>query len=66
MTPPGFAWAFFNANKLRKYRIKPEFLSEWGEDATEETVITDDDLEMIARGWETTKEELTDQLIEEE
>ena len=45
------------------YKIKPEYLDLWGEDATEETIITDEDLEMIARGWEKTPDELMDQLI---
>ena len=45
------------------YKIKPEFLPLWGSDATEETIITDDDLEMIARGWEKDPEQLKDQLI---
>lgn len=49
-----------------KYRIKSEYLDLWGEDATERTVITDDDLEMIARGWDTNPEDLKSQLIKEE
>lgn len=48
------------------YKIKPEFLDLWGEDATEDTVITESDLEMIARGWEKTPEELLEQLIPQE
>lgn len=48
------------------YKIKPEFLELWGEDATEDTVITENDLEMIARGWEKAPEELLDQLIPQE
>ena len=34
-----------------EYKIKKEYLNLWGEEATEDTVITSDDLEMIARGW---------------
>lgn len=49
-----------------KYRIKPEYADLWGEDVTEDTVITEADLEMIARGWEKDPEELKAQLIEEE
>lgn len=48
------------------YKIKPEFLDLWGEDATEDTVITESDLEMIARGWEKSPEELLEQLIPQE
>ncbi|MBR4352727.1 MAG: hypothetical protein IKQ01_06615 [Bacteroidales bacterium] len=46
-----------------EYKIKKEYLNLWGEEATEDTVITSDDLEMIARGWEKKPEELMDQLI---
>ena len=45
------------------YKIKPEYLDLWGADATEDTIITNEDLEMIARGWEKTPDELMDQLI---
>lgn len=48
------------------FRIKPEFLDYWGSDATEETVVTMDDVEMIARGWEMDIEKVMEQLIEEE
>ena len=48
------------------YKIKPEYADLWGEDVTEETVITEEDLEMMARGWEKTPEELMDQLIPQE
>ncbi|MBO7662795.1 MAG: hypothetical protein J6U01_05450 [Clostridia bacterium] len=48
----------------KMYKIKPEYMDLWGEDATEETIITKEELEMIARGWEKDPEELLDQLIE--
>ncbi len=48
------------------YKIKPEYLDLWGEDATEDMVITESDLEMIARGWEKNPEDLLDQLIPQE
>ena len=47
---------------MASYKIKPEYLNLWGEDATEETIITDDELEMIARGWDKTPAELMEQL----
>ena len=43
-----------------KYTVKPEFADLWGE--TTNDVITEDDLEMIAGGWEKPVEELLDQL----
>ncbi len=46
------------------YTIKEEYVNLWGEDATTTTIITDADLEMIARGWEKDPEELKEQLIE--
>ena len=48
------------------YRIKPEYADLWGEDVTEDTVISETDHEMIARGWEKDPEELKEQLIEME
>lgn len=42
------------------YKVKPEFLDLWGADSS--GIITEDDLEMIARGWEKKPEDLYDQL----
>lgn len=50
---------------MMTYRIKPEYLDRWGEDATTDTVITENELETIARGWETTPDALMDQLYED-
>jgi hypothetical protein len=52
--------------KTMTYKIKPEYADLWGEDVNENTIITESDLEMIARGWEKTPEELMDQLIPQE
>ena len=52
--------------KTMTYKVKPEYADLWGEDTTEDTVITEDDLEMIARGWDKTPDELMDQLIPQE
>lgn len=52
--------------KAMTYKIKPECLDLWGEDATEETVLTEDDIEMIARGWDKKPEDVMDQLIPQE
>ena len=46
-----------------QYHIKPEYLPLWGDDATEETVLTGDDVETICRGWEKPVSEILDQLI---
>lgn len=46
-----------------KYRIKPEFFDLWGSETTEDTVISESDLEMITRGWEKKPEDVMDQLI---
>lgn len=48
---------------MMTYRIKPEYLSQWGDNATEETVLTWDDIEMITHGWEKTPADVMDQLI---
>lgn len=46
-----------------KFKIKEEYADRWGEEVNEDTIITEEDLEMIARGWDVTPEELMDQLI---
>lgn len=48
------------------YKIKPEYLDLWGEDAAEDTIITEEELEMIARGWEKNPSDLLEQLIPQE
>ncbi len=45
------------------YRVNPEYANLW--DANEDTVLTADDVEMIARGWDKTVEDIIDQLIPE-
>ena len=47
----------------KTYKIKPEYLYLWGEDATEETVLTDKELETIVKGWNKTLEDVLEQLI---
>ena len=49
---------------MKRYTIKPEFLSNWGEDCTEETIIDTAEVERLAEEWETPVEELLEQLIE--
>ena len=49
---------------MKKYTIKPEYLPLWGEDADENTIITQDDIERFAADWEKPVEELLDQLEE--
>ena len=51
---------------MKTYRIKPEYLALWGEDATEETILTMDDIESITRGWDKTPDDVMDQLIPQE
>lgn len=47
------------------YRIKPEYFSLWGDEANEDTVLTEDDLDMILGGWEKDFADVADQLIPE-
>lgn len=49
---------------MKMYTIKPEYLPLWGEDADENTIITQDDVERLAADWETSVEELLEQLEE--
>lgn len=47
-----------------EYRIKPEYLDEWGEDVTADYVITQEELERLAREWDKSIDELLEQLEE--
>ena len=49
---------------MKKYTIRPEFLSLWGSETTEETVIDAAEVERLAAEWETPVEELLEQLKE--
>ena len=54
---------YMKESKKMKYRINPEYADLWGEDA--DAVLTADDIEMIARGWEKPVEVILPQLIPE-
>jgi hypothetical protein len=49
---------------MKRYTIKPEYLTLWGDDVTEDTVIDAAEVERLAREWEKPVEELLEQLIE--
>lgn len=49
---------------MKTYHIKPEHLSEWGDQTTEDTVVTFAEVVDLAREWDTTVDELLDQLEE--
>ena len=49
---------------MKHYTIKPEFLSSWGEDCTEETVIDTAEVERLSEEWEKPVDELLEQLEE--
>lgn len=49
---------------MKTYHIKPEHLSEWGDQTTEDTVVTYAEVVDLAREWDTTVDELLDQLEE--
>ena len=46
------------------YTIKPEYLPLWGEDATDDTIITEAELHRLADEWEKPMDDLKEQLIE--
>lgn len=48
---------------MKKYKVKPEFFDLWGEETTEGTILTEKDVEEIARGWDKTVDDVIDQLI---
>jgi len=45
------------------YHIKPDCLSHWGEDTTEDTVIDEQELDRLCIEWDKTREELLQELI---
>lgn len=47
---------------MKTYKIKPEFLSAWGSETTEDTVITEAEVERLAREWGMDLEDLKEQL----
>ena len=49
--------------KTMTYHIKPEYFSLWGEETTEETIITEDELLRLSHEWEKPVSELLDQLV---
>ena len=46
------------------YRIIPDYFDNFGSDANEESVLTEDDIERIAYGFEKTVEEVKEMLYE--
>lgn len=53
------------ANTMKTYTVKEEYLSQWGEDVTEDTIITQAELERLSAEWGKPVEELLEQLIEQ-
>lgn len=49
---------------MKHYTIKPDYLSSWGEDCTEETVIDTAEVERLSEEWEKPVYELLEQLEE--
>lgn len=49
---------------MKLYHVREEFLSLWGPDTTPYTIITEDEIARLAEEWETTPEELLDDLEE--
>lgn len=57
-------WAWQEATLVTTYRIKPEFIDQWGSNANEDTVLTEELLERIAEVWEIPMEKLLEQLYQ--
>ena len=49
---------------MKTYHVKPEYLSAWGDQTTEETIVTYAEVVELAREWEKNIDELLDQLEE--
>ena len=52
-----------NTNEKR-YHIRPEYLSMWGDYTPEDYVVTESELRDLAREWEKSEDELLEQLEE--
>ena len=50
--------------KMKTYKIKPEFLSAWGSDTTEETIITEAEIVRLSSEWGVSVDDLMEQLEE--
>ena len=46
-----------------KYRINPDYIDLWGDEANENTILTIEQIEDITRGWDKTPDDVMDQLI---
>ena len=51
---------------MKTYTIKPEYFDLWDEEANENTVLTENDVEQFAEDWEMSVAELKNQLDEHE
>lgn len=51
---------------MMTYRIRPEYLEQWGPEATEETILTRKQIEDIAAGWDQSAADVLPQLIIED
>lgn len=58
---PFSAKAEYHTN-LCYFKIKPEYLDQWGPEATEDTIVGWDTIEMVSRQWEKPIYEVLDQL----
>ena len=53
---------FWNRLTKAEYRIKPEFIEYWGPDATDETVLTMDEIKSAAEGFEKSIDDVMEQV----
>lgn len=51
---------------MKSYIIKPDYMDNFGPEANAYTVLTEDDVEEIARGWEKPVDEVLECLIEDD
>lgn len=59
----GYIKALIRAD-MKRYHVKPEYLSEWGEWMDEDSIVTQEEVERLASEWEKPVEELLEQLVE--
>ena len=47
---------------MKTYTIKPEFLSAWGSETTEDTIVTEAEIQRLSREWGVSVDDLMEQV----
>lgn len=47
---------------MKTYNIKPEFLSAWGSETTEDTIVTESEIQRLSNEWGVSVDDLMEQV----